>query len=47
MRLKCVKQLSLPDVKDAHVAFPTSGDEELLFGCVLQHGGSMIMAREP
>lgn len=46
MGLECVNQLPLPDVKNADVAFPTSGDEELLFGRVLKDRGTVIVARE-
>lgn len=46
MGLEAVQELPLPDVKDAHAALPASGDEQLLLGRVLQHGGAVVMTRE-
>lgn len=46
MCLEGVNQLSLPDVKNADIAFPASRDEELLFWRILEYRGTMIVACE-
>lgn len=46
MCLKCVKQLSLTDIKDTHETFPAARDDQLLFRSVLKNRRSVLMALE-
>lgn len=46
MGLESVQQLPLANVKHAHKALPASCDQQLLFGSILKHSGSVLMAGE-
>lgn len=46
MRLEGVDELSLPDVKKADAALPTSRYQELVLWRILQYRGAVLMACE-
>lgn len=46
MGLESMEQLPLADVEHAQKALSASGDQQLLFGSVLQHSGPVLMAGE-